>query len=56
MKKYTIIYTESFMSGCHMQTLTYHKHVETDDLKTLVDEKYPGVVFIFKGWSEHVIG
>ena len=51
MKKYTIIFSESWMTGSHRNSVTRFDRVETDDLRRLLKKEYVGNAwFVFEGW------
>lgn len=51
MKKYTIVYGEWFNRGSLRHSITHYDHVETDNLKEILDQdKYNGNIwFVFEG-------
>lgn len=58
--KYTIIYTESFMCGCHMNTYFCMKQIkvknkeEFKNILTKLEIDGNSIVYMFKGWPNIV--
>lgn len=50
-KKYTIIYSDAFTTGSHINRLIRKVYVETADIAKLLNDKYPNVEFCFDGWT-----
>jgi len=46
---YTVIYTDSWMSGSHMQTLTKMAHITATSLDEAYEQFDGSAVFIFAG-------
>lgn len=60
-KRYTVVYTESWMAGCHQQVIVNYVQIECDDIKHIDDlllSEYkidtPQIVLIFDGWPNQV--
>ncbi len=54
VKKYTIIFTHRFMSGCHMQTMIQYRRCELKEGENVRDmlvreELLDDAIFIFEG-------
>lgn len=49
MKKYTVIYRESFMVGFDVQSIVQCDRIETDDLRKYLDKYDNGIEFVFEG-------
>ena len=50
--KFTVVYQDSFMSGCHQCVIGKYAKVETDDLAKLLreDDRFGSAVwFVFEG-------
>jgi hypothetical protein len=57
MKKYTVIYTDSWMSGSRMQTLVQVKRIQCKKSEPVVDALkrlglYDQTVYLFEGWPK----
>jgi len=54
-KKFTLLYTDSFMTGSHLQTIPATIQVSVDSeeqLRSLIKDKYPSTYRVFEGWVE----
>lgn len=56
MKKYTVVFADTFQVGSHRSSLTKFEHIETEDLNATVEEKFgwSSVWFVFEGHCEVV--
>jgi hypothetical protein len=55
MKKYTIVYRDSFRTGSHTNVIVRCERVEASDIKVfLKQDKYAAAEFVFEGWPEWV--
>ena len=52
MEPYTVIYTDSWMSGSHMQTLTKMKCIEAASPEEAYEQFDGAAVFVFAGHLE----
>lgn len=50
MKKYTIVWRESYIVGSHQQVLFRADRVETDDIALVVKQMDGAAVYCFEGW------
>lgn len=57
MEKFTVIYTDSWMSGSHMQTIVQIKRIQCEKSESVVDalkrlDLYDQTVYLFEGWPK----
>ena len=56
MRKYTIIYVDSYLVGSHMSHMVMKEVVETDDIKKVCHEEFGGMVhFVFEGEPKNLL-